>query len=83
MSGLTLNIGLGCRGCEGAAAAVVAAGAGVGAVTWSAGNDSGTVWRVGLIVVDIFTITLVQTLNTSLDHPRRLHPLRRPHAQPA
>lgn len=75
---LTLNMGLGCLGCDGAAAAVVAAGAGVGAVTWSAGNDSGTVWRVGLIVVDIFTITLVQSLYTSLAHPRLSHPLRRP-----
>lgn len=43
MGALTLNIGLGCLGAEGAAVAVVAAGAGAGLVTWSAGNDSGTV----------------------------------------
>lgn len=59
---LTLNMGRGCLGCEGGAEVVVAAGAGAGVVTWSAGSDSGTVWRVGLIVVDIFTRSLVRTL---------------------
>lgn len=37
-------MGLGCLGAEaGAGAAVVVAGTGAGDVTWSAGNDSGTV----------------------------------------
>lgn len=57
MWGLTLNIGRGCRGWEGAAV-----GATVGAgdeVTWSAGSASGTVCSVGRIVVDIFPSTPV------------------------
>ncbi|CAH2098852.1 unnamed protein product [Euphydryas editha] len=57
MLGLTLNIGRGCRGCEGATA-VAAAGAG-DVVTWSAGSASGTVCSVGRIVVDIFPSTPV------------------------
>lgn len=36
---------------------VVAAGVLVGAVTWSAGKDSGTVCSVGRIVVDMFTVS--------------------------
>lgn len=78
---LTLNMGLGCLGWDGAVAVVAAAGAGDGDVTWSAGSDSGTVWRVGRIVVDISTP--VRTLYTSLAHPHCSHPLRRPPSQPA
>lgn len=55
--GLTLNIGRGCRGWEGAAVGATA-GAGV-VVTWSAGSASGTVCSVGRIVVDIFPSTPV------------------------
>lgn len=73
LRGLTLNIGLGCLGCDGAAAAVVVAGAGVGAVTWSAGSASGTVCSVGRIVVDILPQHQFE-LNTSLGSPLRSHP---------
>lgn len=40
-----MKMGLGCLGADAGAAAgvVVVAGAGAGDVTWSAGNDSGTV----------------------------------------
>lgn len=56
-------MGRGCLGCDGAAAVVAGAGEDV---TWSAGSDSGTVCKVGRIVVDIFQDNITQAIQNSL-----------------